>query len=74
MFKKIALFPIYLYRFVIRPWIPNNCVFHAHGASSCSEYAITSIRRFGPVRGWFLAIWRIFRCHPWQKKFTDPFE
>ena len=72
MFKKIAIIPIRLYQMVIRPFLPNTCVFHAHGKKGCSEYAIWAIQERGVIKGIFLGAFRIVRCNPWQKVFDDP--
>lgn len=76
MFKKIVIkiviFPIRIYQLIIRPLVPNSCVFHAHGNLSCSHYAIVIIKRKGVVQGVGYALWRIMRCNPWTKTFTDP--
>ena len=39
---------------------------------SCSNYAILAIRKFGFVRGVFLSLSRILKCHPYSKNFYDP--
>lgn len=51
----------------VKTWIGpkhKTCVFEP----TCSEYAIEAVDRFGVVRGSLLAIRRVLRCHPWQKK------
>lgn len=72
MFKKIIIAPIRFYQIVIRPFLPNSCVFHAHGKKSCSEYTVAIINEKGVAKGILLGSWRIIRCNPWQKNFTDP--
>ena len=72
-FKKITTFiPILLikfYRKFISPFIPNRCRY----VPSCSQYALTSLQRFGLLKGGWLAIKRICRCHPFSKHdFYDP--
>lgn len=39
---------------------------------SCSEYAYQAINRYGIIRGSWLALKRISRCHPWQPGGADP--
>lgn len=45
-----------------------TCKFHP----TCSEYGAQAIERFGLVRGSFLTVWRIMRCHPWSLGGIDP--
>ncbi len=45
-----------------------TCVFYP----SCSNYAEEAIKKYGALKGSFLSIKRIIRCHPWQKKYFDP--
>lgn len=45
-----------------------SCVFYP----TCSEYAKAAIEKYGALKGAGLALWRILRCHPWQKNRFDP--
>ncbi|HEY4513356.1 MAG TPA: membrane protein insertion efficiency factor YidD [Candidatus Paceibacterota bacterium] len=45
-----------------------SCVFYP----SCSEYTKQAIQKYGSIKGVYLGILRIFRCHPWQKNHMDP--
>ncbi|MBL6958010.1 MAG: membrane protein insertion efficiency factor YidD [Rhodospirillales bacterium] len=56
------------YQLLISPVLPGSCRFEP----TCSEYALQSIDRFGPVKGLWLAIKRFLRCHPWGGAFYDP--
>lgn len=56
------------YRVVASPLIGPSCRFHP----TCSAYAIGVLRRFGPLRGSWLAVRRIARCHPWHPGGYDP--
>ncbi len=64
----LLLLPIYFYKGAISPLTPPSCRF----TPSCSTYAIEAIRRHGPLRGLYLAIRRILRCHPWGGSGYDP--
>ncbi len=71
-FGKIVTFvlglPIRSYQLLISPVMAPSCRF----APNCSEYALQAIGRFGPVRGCWLALRRIARCHPWGGQGLDP--
>lgn len=56
------------YRAAISPWLPPSCRF----TPTCSRYAETAVRRFGPWRGSWLAVRRLLRCHPWGGRGADP--
>ena len=56
------------YQLMLSPWLGNRC----RHQPSCSVYAIEAIRRFGPMRGGWLAVRRIGRCHPWGTWGYDP--
>lgn len=57
-----------LYQTTISPMTPASCKFHP----TCSAYAVTALRRHGPVKGVALASARLARCHPWQEGGIDP--
>ncbi|KFL45599.1 membrane protein insertion efficiency factor YidD [Sphingobium sp. SA2] len=48
--------------------LPPSCRF----APSCSEYAILAIRKYGAIKGSWLAGKRLMRCHPWGGSGYDP--
>ena len=64
----LLLAPIYFYRSFISPLTPPSCRF----TPTCSQYAIEAIKRHGPLRGTWLALRRIMRCHPWGGSGYDP--
>jgi putative membrane protein insertion efficiency factor len=66
--RKLLSALIQLYRWFISPMLGSNCRFYP----SCSCYAQQSIERHGAVRGCWLAVRRIGRCHPWNEGGYDP--
>ena len=59
---------IKIYSLLISPWLGSNCRY----APSCSQYAEQAVERHGAMRGSWLAIKRIARCHPWGGEGYDP--
>lgn len=66
--RRVAVLFIRLYRFLLSPWVGYHCRFHP----TCSVYAETAIERFGLLRGSYLAIRRLLKCHPWHQGGHDP--
>lgn len=58
---------IRVYQLVISPLTPPTCRYYP----SCSAYAVTSLQRFGPIKGTWLAARRLLRCHPWAPGGVD---
>lgn len=59
---------IRLYQRFISPYKAPSCRF----TPTCSVYAVTALREWGPVIGILLAVWRILRCNPFSKGGSDP--
>ena len=68
LFVWLLLLPIYFYKVAISPLTPPSCRY----TPSCSTYAEEAIRKHGPLKGLYLAIRRILRCHPWGGSGYDP--
>ena len=70
--KKILAFPllliIYFYKYAISPLTPASCRHYP----TCSEYSVQALKAHGPLRGSWLSIKRIARCHPWSSGGIDP--
>jgi len=64
----VLCLPILFYQKCISPFTPPSCRF----TPTCSEYAKQALRKHGPVKGLYLAIWRILRCNPWGGSGYDP--
>ncbi len=56
------------YRLAISPWLGANCRFDP----TCSSYAIEALQIHGVLKGTWLALRRIGRCHPWGGSGYDP--
>ena len=54
---------IRLYSYLISPLLGKNCRFYP----TCSSYTVQAIERHGSVKGSFLGLRRILRCHPWYR-------
>ena len=66
--KIVLLALIRGYQYLLRPLLGSNCRFYP----SCSDYAGEAIARHGAVRGIWLAIKRVGRCHPYHPGGFDP--
>lgn len=64
----IPVMLIKLYKLVISPVLPQACRFYP----TCSQYAIEALTRHGLVKGGFLSVKRILRCHPLCDGGYDP--
>lgn len=68
LLSHILILPIRFYQACISPMFPPVCRF----TPTCSQYAIEAIAKHGPLKGLWLAIRRILRCHPWGGSGYDP--
>lgn len=66
--RKLALVTIRLYRYAISPMMASHCRFYP----SCSCYAQEAIETHGLLRGGWLGLCRLGRCHPWNPGGYDP--
>ena len=62
----LLLMPIAFYQTCISPFTPPSCRF----TPTCSQYAKEAIIKHGPLKGLWLAIRRILRCHPGEAQVT----
>ncbi|MBN2531716.1 MAG: membrane protein insertion efficiency factor YidD [Spirochaetales bacterium] len=66
--RHILLFLIHIYQNMISPYFPSQCRFYP----SCSHYAEEAISKYGSMKGIFLFIKRILKCHPFHPGGYDP--
>ena len=66
--KKLLIMMVQFYRLCISPLKPPTCRF----VPTCSQYAIMAIEKYGALRGGWMAIRRILRCHPFHPGGYDP--
>ncbi len=62
MFKKAMIACIRFYQKALSPLKPPSCRFYP----TCSQYGIEAIERFGPLKGGYLTMKRILKCHPFH--------
>lgn len=65
---RLLALPVRAYRLVLSPLIGTQCRFQP----TCSAYALEALERHGALRGGWLALRRVGRCHPWGSSGFDP--
>jgi putative membrane protein insertion efficiency factor len=66
--KRIVLGLLQGYKWMVSPLLPPACRY----VPTCSEYAMEAVERYGALRGGWMAMWRVLRCHPLVKGGYDP--
>ncbi len=66
--RAVLIVLIRVYQLFFSPLLGNHCRFYP----SCSQYAREAVERYGVIRGVWLAIRRVLRCHPWHPGGFDP--
>lgn len=66
--KKLFIIPIRFYQKTISPLLGPHCRY----TPTCSQYTIEAIQRFGVIKGFWMGIKRIARCHPMAEGGHDP--
>ena len=66
--KGTAVLAIRIYQKAISPYLPSACRY----TPTCSHYSQEAIQRHGVVRGGWMGLKRLTRCHPWGGKGYDP--
>lgn len=66
--KRLALGLLALYQKAISPYLPSQCRF----LPTCSQYSFEAISRHGVLKGMWLTVRRLARCHPFRRGGYDP--
>ena len=66
--QRLLIAGVWGYRVTLGRVMGGHCRFNP----TCSQYAIDAVKKYGPVRGGWLAVRRIARCHPWGGRGYDP--
>ncbi|WP_306309362.1 membrane protein insertion efficiency factor YidD [Fulvivirga ligni] len=68
LIKMIFILPVRFYQLTISPLLGSNC----RHSPTCSQYTIEAIQEWGPIKGIWLGMKRISKCHPWGTSGYDP--
>ena len=66
--SRLLILPIRFYQRCISPLTPPSCRF----TPTCSQYAVEALQKHGLLKGLYLAVRRLLRCHPWGGHGYDP--
>jgi putative membrane protein insertion efficiency factor len=66
--RKLFIGLIQIYRRFLSPMLPPTCRFEP----SCSLYTVQAIEKYGVLKGLFMGIRRVLRCHPFARGGFDP--
>lgn len=67
-FKGLAVGAVRLYQGAVSPLLPPACRY----LPTCSQYCLEAIERYGVIRGGWLTVQRMARCHPFHAGAYDP--
>ena len=66
--KSLLIGLIRVYQYAISPLMGRSCRY----VPTCSEYTVEAIRKHGAIKGGWLGVKRVCRCHPWHPGGYDP--
>jgi len=66
--EKLLIAFVYFYKYSISPLYPSTCRY----SPTCSTYMVEALKKHGAIKGFFLGIKRIGKCHPWGGHGFDP--
>ena len=64
MLAWVLKLPIFFYRYTFSSFVGSNCRYYP----TCSAYSLEAIDSHGPLKGIFLSLKRLARCHPWSNR------
>ncbi len=67
-FSFLILLPIRFYQLFISPFTPSSC----RHIPTCSKYSVDAVKTHGPLKGAWLGLKRLSKCHPWGTEGYDP--
>jgi hypothetical protein len=68
IFARVAVLMIRGYQVTLSPLLPSACRYQP----SCSAYTLEAVERYGAMRGGWMGVKRILRCHPFARGGYDP--
>jgi len=68
LFGRLIILLVRGYQLIISPWLGPSC----RHTPTCSAYMIEAVREWGPLKGFWLGLKRIGKCHPWGTSGFDP--
>ena len=68
IFKNFLIYLLIIYKKGISPYLPHACRFQP----TCSEYMMEAIEKHGVIKGGYLGLRRLLKCHPWGGSGFDP--
>lgn len=66
--KRVSIWLIQIYRSYVSPMLPPTCRY----TPSCSLYTLQAIEKYGVMKGVFMGVLRVLRCHPFARGGFDP--
>ena len=68
--KSLGIYLIRIYQKLISPLLPARCIYYP----TCSEYSVKALKKYGFIKGSYIGIKRILRCHPFNAGGYDPLD
>ena len=66
--QRLVILPVRFYQRAVSPLLPPACRY----TPTCSQYMAEAVQKHGALKGLYLGIRRILRCHPWGGYGYDP--